>query len=199
MTQIIGFLRFVLAEFGTLAVFYLLLYTVGLKAAIAGTIVFALVDGVHRLVYRRGFPKLYILTTILTFVFGGIDLMSETPFMIKYEAVITSLAVAGIFAYGARGNRPMLIELAEQRTGQRFPDRADIRAFFKLLTWVWAGYFLVRAIAYLWIGEALPIAQVMEIRPFIGTGSLLVMIALTFQARRLYAFVQRRGWLPTAA
>jgi intracellular septation protein A len=196
MKQILGLLRFVLAEFGTLAMFYLLLYTVGLKGAIAGSVVFVIIDGVRRYVYRAGFPKLYILTSVLTFVFGGIDLTAATPFMIKYEAVITSLIIGASFAYGMRGARPMLMEIAERQIGQSLPDRADIRAFFKMLTGLWAAYFVARAIAYFWIGEALPIERAMQIRPFIGTGSLLVMMALSFQGRRLFALIQRLGWLP---
>jgi intracellular septation protein A len=135
----------------------------------------------------------------LTFVFGGIDLMSATPFMIKYEAVITSLIVGASFAWTLLGERPMLQDLAEQQTRETFPDRADVRAFFRILTLIWVGYFVVRAIAYFWIGAALPIEQAMEIRPFIGTPSLLVMIAISFQGRRLFALMLRLGLLPVVA
>ena len=36
----------------------------------------------------------------------------------------------------------------------------------------------------------------MAIRPFIGVPSLLVMMAISFQGRRLFAFAQRLGLLP---
>jgi len=196
MTRVLNVLRFIVTQFGTMAVFYALLYGFGLKVAIAGSIVFVIVDGVRRHIQGVGFPKLYILTSVLTFVFGGIDLMAQTPFMIQYEAVITSLVVAVSFAYGAQGAKPMLQEIAEQQTKQLFPDRTDVRAFFKLLTLFWAGYFLVRAVAYLWIGMTLPIEQAMEIRPLLGTGSLLVMFAISFQGKRLFALCQRLGLLP---
>jgi intracellular septation protein A len=196
MARVLFVLRFILDQLGTMAMFYLLLYTLGLKAAIAGSLVFLLVDGIRRHRLGIGFPKLYILTSVLTFVFGGIDLMSATPFMIKYEAVITSLIVGASFAWTLFGDRPMLQDLAEQQTHETFPDRADTRAFFRILTLIWVGYFLARAIAYFWVGTALPIEQAMEILPFIGTPSLLVMIAISFQGRHLFALMHRLGLLP---
>jgi uncharacterized membrane protein len=199
MARVLGILRFIVAQFGTMAVFYLLLYGFGLKVAIGGSIVFVVADAIRRHHQGVGFPQLYILTSVLTFVFGGIDLMSQTPFMIKYEAVITSLIVAASFGYSALGAKPMLQELAEQRTREIFPDRADIRVFFRALTLVWAGYFALRAAVYFWIGEAFPIEQTMAIRPLIGMPSLLVMMAISFQGRRLFAFAQRQGLLPVVA
>ena len=199
MARVLFVLRFIVDQLGTMAMFYLLLYTLGLKAAIAGSLVFLVVDAIRRHRTGIGFPKLYILTSVLTFVFGGIDLMSATPFMIKYEAVITSLIIGASFAWTLRGDRPMLQELAEQQTRETFPDRADVRAFFRLLTLIWVGYFVARAATYFWIGEALPIEQAMEIRPFIGTPSLLVMIAISFQGRHLFALCQRLGLLPIVA
>jgi intracellular septation protein A len=196
MTRLLSVLRFILEQFGTMAVFYALLYTLGLKAAIAGSIVFVAVDAVRRHRFGIGFPRLYILTSVLTFLFGGIDLMSQTPFMIKYEAVITSLIVAASFAWTLFGDRPMLQELAEQQTRESFPDRADVRAFFRILTLLWIGYFVLRAIVYFWIGATLPIERAMEIRPFIGTPSLLVMMAISFQGRRLFLLLYRLGLLP---
>jgi intracellular septation protein A len=196
MTRVLSVLRFIVTQFGTMVVFYALLYGFGLKLAIAGSVGFVVVDGVRRHIQGVGFPKLFVLTSVLTFVFGGIDLMAQTPFMIQYEAVVTSLVVAVSFAYGAQGAKPMLQEIAEQRTKEVFPDRADIRAFFKLLTLFWAGYFLVRAVVYLWIGATLPIELAMEIRPILGTASLLVMFAISFQGKRLFALCQRLGLLP---
>ena len=159
MRRILGFLRVLVAQLGTVILFWTLLWTFGLKVAIAGSIVFVLIDGTRRVIFRAGFPALYLLTSGLTIIFGAIDLYSQTPFMIKYEAVITNLVVAGVFAWGARGEKAMFQEIAEEQTNEKFPDRADIRFFFKLLTWIWAGYFLVRAGVYLWLGAILPIER----------------------------------------
>jgi intracellular septation protein A len=196
MTRALSILQFVLNELGTMVMFYLLLYTLGLKAAIAGSLVYLILDGIRRHVRKIGYPQLYILTSVLTFLFGGIDLMAETPFMIKYEAVVTSLVVAASFGASALTAKPMMLEMAQRQVGETFPDRADIRVFFKLMTFAWAVYFVLRAAAYFWVGAVLPIEQAMEVRPFIGTPSLLVMIAISFQGRRLFALAQRLHLLP---
>jgi intracellular septation protein A len=199
MARVLNVLRFIVNQFGTMVLFYLLLYSFGLKAAIAGSIVFVIVDSIRRLVLRAGFPKLYILTSVLTFAFGGIDLASQAPFMIKYEAVITSLIVGASFVLGAQGAKPMLQEIAESQTRETFPDRPDVRLFFQLLTLFWAGYFFLRAATYFWLGETLPIEQVMQIRPILGTVSMLVMFAISFQGKRLFALMHRMRLLPAVA
>jgi intracellular septation protein A len=196
MRRVLNALRFIVEQLGTLILFYLLLYSLGLKAAIAGALVFVVADGVRRHIWKLGFPKLYILTSALTFIFGGIDLLSDTPFMIKYEAVITSLVIAATFALGARGAKSMMQEIAEQQSRESFPDRADVRAFFRMMTLAWAGYFVIRAIGYFWIGEVWPIERVMSVRPILGTASLLVMMAISFQGRRLFMLCRRLGLLP---
>jgi intracellular septation protein A len=198
MARVLRAGRLIVEQLGTLMLFYLLLFSFGLKAAIAGALVFVVADGVRRHLQKVGFPKLYVLTSALTFIFGGIDLLSHTPFMIKYEAVITSLVIAATFAYGARGPKSMMQELAEQQGRETFPDRADVRAFFKLMTLTWTGYFVIRAIAYFWIGEVLPIERVMAIRPILGGASLLAMIALSLQGRGLFMLCRRLRLLPSA-
>jgi intracellular septation protein A len=196
MRRVLNALRFIVEQLGTLILFYLLLYSLGLKAAIAGALVFVVADGARRHIWKVGFPKLYILVSALTFIFGGIDLLSATPFMIKYEAVITSLVIAATFAFDAAGAKPMVQEIAEQQSKQSFPDRPDVRAFFKLLTIAWASYFFIRAIAYFWIGEVWPIERVMAVRPILGSASLLAMIAISTQGRRLFMLCRRLGLLP---
>jgi intracellular septation protein A len=182
-------------DFGGIIVFYLLLYTVGLKAAIGGTIVFVIADAIRRKRAGLGFPRIYIVSSALAVVFGAIDLYSANPFMIKYEAVITSLAVGVMFALGARG-KSMLQELVEQREGESFDDRPDVSRFFQLLTLMWAGYFILKAVVYLWLGAVMSMERTLQIRPVIGTASLVVMIAISTQGERLFRLFRRLGLLP---
>jgi intracellular septation protein A len=182
-------------DFGGILVFYLLLYTLGLKAAIGGTILFLIVDAIRRKRQGLGFPRIYILSSALAVVFGIVDLISDNPFMIKYEAVISNLVLGAMFAAGARG-RSILQELVEQREGARYDDQPDIARFFQLMTLLWAGYFIVKAVVYVWLGQMLTIERTMEIRPIIGTVSLVAMMGVTMQGRRLFALAGRLGLLP---
>ena len=70
--------------------------------------------------------------------------------MLKYEAVITNAATGLAFVAGALGKKPIIQEVAEQR-GQTFVATEEVRGFFRLFTLVWAAYFVVKAIVYLWM------------------------------------------------
>lgn len=189
-------LRNGLLEFGPLLVFWILLWTVDLKIAIAVGVICMLADAAYR--RWRGLPitKLYLLSSGLTLFFGCIDLFAETPFMLKYEDVITSVIIATIFAWGARGEKSMLQGLVEQQQGDNFEDGPDIRRFFKLFTLLWASYFLLKAIVYLWLGEILPMEEALTVRPVIGMVSLGAMVLLSLKAQMLFDFAVKIGILP---
>ena len=200
MQRIVSILRFGLTEFGPLIGFWVLAAAFGTKVAIAGAVVIIVVDAVWRM--RRGhrFTRLYLLTSGLTLIFGGIDLVSETPFMLTYEAVITNTVTGIAFVLGAYGEKPMIQEIAEQREGQPFPERADIRRFFELFTLAWAAYFFVKALFYLWTAWTFPMLEAMALRSVIGSASLALMIAISVtQGRRLFDFCSNRGLLPKVA
>jgi len=194
-SKLLGFARFALAEFGPLIVFWALAATSGIKAAIAGSIVAILVDASWRIWKKLAFTRLYMLVSALTLVFGSFDLCVATPFLIKFEAPITNFVTAAAFAFGAFGERPILQEVAEQRTGA-LPATPEVARFFRLFTLVWAGYFALKALAYLWIAALLPLTEAMASRSLFGSISLGLMIALSVtQGRRLFFLFRRLGWL----
>jgi intracellular septation protein A len=195
------FLRYVVMEFGALIVFWIGLYGVGIKAAIAATVIFVALDALYRWRWRIPVTRIYVLTSTLAIVFGAIDLYAANPFMIKYEAVVTNVAVGLFFVAGARGEKSLIQEVAEQRNrGEPFPDRADVRQFFRLLTLFWAAYFFVKAGVYLWLGLILPLEQALALRTVIGGASLAIMIGgTTIFGRRLFFVCRWLGLLPEVA
>jgi|SRR5580658_2849779 len=196
MQRLRAVLSFVLWEFGPLVVLLALSAAFGLKVAIAGTIAFVIVDALRRLWLHIPFTRIYLLSSGLAIIFGTIDLLSQTPFMLKYEAVITNVATGIAFVVGARGDKPMLQEIAEQRR-QAFPDRPDVRYFFRLFTLLWAVYFFVKAAVYLWLGAILPLQRAIVLRSVIGSISLGLMILLSVTlGRRLFFLCRRLGLLP---
>jgi intracellular septation protein A len=192
-------LRFAATELGPLIVFSALAAIWGTKAAIGGAVVFIIVDALRRFYGRIPATRLYIFSSILTLLFGAIDLLAVTPFMLKYEAVITNLATGAAFVIGARGAKPMLQELAEKQQNTSFPDGVDVRRFFQIFTLLWAVYFVLKAALYYWLGSVMPLAQAITLRSIVGGASLLVMIYLsTTQGRRLFQLCRRLGLLPQA-
>ena len=199
MTKLVAVARFALAEFGPLIVFWLLALTLGVKAAILGSIVFILADALWR--WRKGlaFTRLYLLVSALTLTFGFVDLVSTSPFMLKYEAAVSNIATGIAFVVGALGEKPILQEVAEQR-GASFVATNEIRAFFRLFTLAWAAYFFLKAALFLWMAWTMPMLEAMALRSAIGGVSLGLMIAVsTTQGRRLFFLCRRFGLLPKQA
>ena len=188
--------RFIVAEFGPLIVFWALAATLGVKPAIAGSILAIAVDAAWRRRKGLAFTRLYLLTSGLTLVFGLIDLASTSPFMLKYEAVVTNVATGLAFVAGALGEKPIIQEVAEQR-GETFVATSEVRAFFRLFTLVWAGYFFLKAAFYVWMVWTLPMLEAMALRSAIGSVTLGLMIAISVtQGRRLFFLCRRLGLLP---
>ena len=199
MTKLVAVARFALAEFGPLIVFWLLALTLGVKAAILGSIVFILADAVWR--WRKGlaFTRLYLLVSALTLTFGFVDLVSTSPFMLKYEAAVSNIATGIAFVVGALGEKPILQEVAEHR-GESFVVTNEIRAFFRLFTLAWAAYFFLKAALFLWMAWTMPMLEAMALRSAIGGVTLGLMIAVsTTQGRRLFFLCRRFGLLPKPA
>jgi intracellular septation protein A len=189
-------LRFALAEFGPLIVFWALALSVGIKAAIAGSLVVIVADAVWRLARGRPFTRLYILVSSLTLAFGAVDLWAATPFLLVYEAPITNVLTGLAFIVGAFGQKPMLMEVAQARPGSDVPETGETRRFFRLFTLFWAGYFFVKSAAYLWIAATLPLTQALALRSALGGISLALMTAISVtQGRRLFFLCRRLGWL----
>jgi intracellular septation protein A len=198
MSNLAAVARFALAEFGPLITFWLLTLAFGVKAAILGSIVFIVVDAVWR--WRKGlrFTRLYLLVSALTLVFGFVDLIATSPFMLKYEAAVSNVVTGIAFVVGALGEKPIIQEIAEQR-GETFVATDEIRTFFRLFTLVWAAYFFLKAILFAWMAWAMPMLEAMALRSAIGSVSLGLMIAISVtQGRRLFFLCRRFGLLPKA-
>src|SRR5271156_1371306 len=196
MTKLAAVARFALAEFGPLIVFWLLALSFGVKPAILGSIVFIIADAVWR--WRKGlkFTRLYVLVSALTLIFGFVDLISTSPFMLKYEAAVSNVVTGIAFVIGALGEKPIIQEVAEQR-GEKFVATNEVRAFFRLFTLAWAAYFFLKAAFYVWMALTLPMLEAMALRSIAGSVSLGLMIAVsTTQGRRLFFLCRRLGLLP---
>jgi intracellular septation protein A len=197
MARLWRFLRFLFADFGALIAFWAFYLAFGIRTAIAATLVYVLGDFAVRLRRKRQFTRVYLLSSGLAVVFGAIDLIAATPFMLKYEAVVTNVATGLFFIAGANGAKPLIQEFAEQRSGP-LPERRDVRRYFQLFTYAWAAYFLLKAAFYFALGTMLPLATALALRSAIGGISFGVMIiGSAALGRRGFFLMKRLGWLPT--
>src|SRR5579863_5966319 len=103
MSKFAAALRYLFAEFAPLIVFWALAASLGVKAAIAGSLAAIAIDSGFRLLRRRSFTRLYWVVSVLTIAFGTVDLFMKTPFLIAYEAPLTNLLTGAAFVVGAFG------------------------------------------------------------------------------------------------
>ena len=194
VTRLAKILAMILREFGGLVLFLVVNACVGLKPAIGVTLAFVFIDGLRHAIQHKPVGKLWLLSNGLALVFGTIDLHAANPFMLRYEASISNLVTGIAFAIGAFGAKPMIQQIAEDRQGHAFPpDRPDLRAFFRAFTLVWAGYFLIKAGVYLWLAQTLSFNQAIELRSLIGSGSFVLMLAVSSRGRAIRDFCVRCG------
>lgn len=196
--QLVKSLLFFVENLGPVIIYLMLSHFFDTKIAIFGTVVFGVLDIARRLWFGAEIPKLYWITSGLTVGFGTVDFFSQTPFMLRFEPVISSLVVAVVFVAGAGGKVSLIQEIVEKKRGEAFTNRPDLQRFFMIITLAWAVFFFVRAALYLWAALAVSLDKFMEIRMVFGTASLGVMIVLTMTlARRFYSWLYRRGLLPS--
>lgn len=179
---------------GGLIAFYVALHFCGLKAAIAITLAFLLIDGTYRLIARRPTPMIWLASNAMALGFGCIDLFAHTPFMLRYEGPITNGLVSLFFLLDATAEKPLVTQYAEQSGAPvEKLNRPEWVAYFRVLTLAWAAAFLLRAGLFLWIGLHYPLDRAMTLRLIIGWSIIGIMTLASLKSRKIFALCQRLG------
>ncbi|MBS0961349.1 hypothetical protein [Acetobacter thailandicus] len=161
-------------------------------------VVFVFMDGVRRWLYGLKFPRVWCLFNSLALALTILDIAAQERTWAALESVAANVLIACMFVIGAIGTIPLVQDIAEQRQGKSFPpERHDLTAFFRAYTWVWAVYFLLRAIAWLWLLYNMPVKQAHTLQSIIGPVSLFVMIALSFRGQSLFQCLNKAGLFKT--
>lgn len=194
MNRVSKILTVIIRTFGGLVLFLVVNASFGLKPAIAATLAFVVFDGLRHAIQRKPVTKLWVVSNGLALVFGAIDLHAANPFMLRYEASISNLATGIFFTIGSFGAKPMIQQIAEDRQGYAFPpDRPDLRAFFRVFTLSWAGYFFIKAGVYLWLAQTMSLSQAAGLRSLIGSASLVLMLAISYRGSTIREVCVRYG------
>lgn len=180
-------------DFGGVIVFYLLLWILGLRAAIVGTLVFVPFDAYRRHKLHIGFPRLYVLSTAMVLIFGSIDVFSKQPFMLRYEGVVTETIVGIAFAIGSRGR-----SIIEELVVQQQPDFSlpHMRRFFQLITRCWSIYYFCMAAFFLWVSQHFTLVHAVGVRQVASLIGAFAMALFSFSGGFAFGLFQMLGLLP---
>nr|WP_298796847.1 hypothetical protein [uncultured Acetobacter sp.] len=168
------------------------------RYATMAALAFVVVDAVRRWRNKLGFPRVWCLFNGLVLALALPDFVLTQQTLERYEPILTNLAIALMFAIGALGKKPLIQEIAEQRQGAEFPDnRQDLLRFFRVYTWVWAAYFLLRVAFHIALAETVSDGRMHSIEDIVGPLSLVGMIALSFFGARIFRLAVRMGIITT--
>jgi uncharacterized membrane protein len=192
--------RFALGSFGPLLTFWIGRYFGGTLLGIAGAVIWSTGDVLYRLAYGKPTSRLFWLTTVLTLGFGAFDLALGKSVFFRFEAVLTNLLTALYFGLSMATGKSVLEELYEKSQGSANSPTPELKAYLRLLTGVWAGYFLLKAGLYCWLALLLPLAKLMLVRSIVGNASLLALLgAERLQRMRLFRYLKAQGCLGTGS
>lgn len=181
-------LKFILITFGPVIVFFAADHFFSLKVAILSMLIFTLGDVIYQKYTKQKITSFYWFVVGITLVFGCVDLyMKETVFL-KYEAGLTNFIFGIYFLYGAFAKKTFLEEFIEKSGKLPDPRPPNLSLFFKIMTALWAVYFIVKAMVYTFLAMRSTLQEMMGIRAVVGNIS---MIAMAFVASYGSGFIMK--------
>ncbi len=179
MKRALSFLRWIIQNVGPLIVFLVVNNIVGLKPAIAATIIWSVGEIAYIAGWKRERPTQFFYFSVgTTLLFGFIDLYSDNTFLFRYESVLTNILTGVYFGATVFIGKPLIQEFAEKsRTIPSLVETQSAKTYLRYLTMVWSGYFFVKAVIYFYLAESdLSIERVISIRSVLGPVSFVALL-----------------------
>ncbi len=172
---------------------------VGLKPAIAVSLVWTLTEILILLKSRSKPTTLFIVSSSVAIIFGTLDLFLSGPFFLKIEAAVINAIFSILFGLSLLRKRSVIQEIAEQKhPGLMEEDPKDRRFFFGILTFIWCVYYLARAVAFTWLNFTTDFSSSLYIRTGLGMVSFWILLgASIFLSGPAWRLLVRFGWMPS--
>jgi intracellular septation protein A len=194
-----GFLRLLLQDFGPLLIFFALNNEFGVRVALTGSMIFGVGLIGALIIRKKNVPTFLIFATLCSLVFGTIDVYSGSVFFVKFESVVTNLFTAAFFSWSLFGSRTPIIQEFALRTDPTLEENLDdaLKFYFRILTWVWIGYFVLKSAVYLWVGLYYSLEAGIAFRTVFGNITMWSLLGVTMVfGRQLFDLFDRLGLLP---
>jgi len=194
--RLLNFASFAYENFAPLIVFVVAEHVIGFRGALIVTLIVSCTDLVLRLALKHAPTRLYYLSFFTTLLFGAIDLTMTNPFLFKYESVMTNLLTAAFFAATLFRGTPLIQEVAQKTMPPEKASRRDVQEYLRVLTGIWAGYFILKAGVYFYFATHYSLTEAMALRSAVGTLSLVgLLLGERLVRKPLYSFLARNKWI----
>lgn len=167
----------VFASVGPLVVFVGAEHLLNLRWAIGLSTAYTLGEVIWRKARKQKLDQVFIFTAAMTLGFGSIDLVLNQPVFLKYEAVGTNVLTGIYFGVNAYAEKS-LIQAAYEKAPNAKPVTAELAAYFRVLTLVWAAYFFVKSVGYFFVARAYDYDHALAIRTVAGNVSMFALLGL---------------------
>jgi len=199
MSKVKKVLGAVFASVGPLIVFVAAEHLLSLRWAIGISTAYTAGEIIWRKAHKQKLDQIFIFTAAMTLGFGAIDLVLNQPVFLKYEAVGTNVLTGIYFGATAFAEKSLIQEAYEKAPGAK-PVDADLAAYFRAFTAVWAGYFFVKAVGYFFIARAYDYDHALAIRTVVGNVSMFALVGLSWLCgERLFSLAKRLGLVRISA
>ena len=169
-------IAYILINFATPIVFYVVFYGYGTKPAIAFSMgVTGIQLWIHRF-YQIKLSPFFILASGFIIGFGTLDLFLETPRFFRLEPCIQNFLVGTVFLASWMARLSIagwFIGALPRKLQLEFSEATE--AYFRKLTLVWVVYLYLKAALFLYFALTVDLGKLMILRSVIGGGSLALM------------------------
>jgi intracellular septation protein A len=197
MKKLTEALKYAFTNFGPLIIFYLANHFCGLKPAILVSLAFSIGEAAFKLTRKEKITAFFKFSAAVTLVFGCMDLSLKGPVFFKFEAALTNIITGGFFALSLRGGSSIIQDFAKNQLGDK-PVTPDLAWYFRMLTWVWVIYFMLKAAFYAWVARHYSLERALVIRGIAGNATLYPLMAFSiFCSRSIFLTLKKFSLLPS--
>jgi intracellular septation protein len=168
---------FILRNFAAPLAFIVTFKLFGPKPAIALAIAITIAQVLAHRIHGLRLSPFFYAATGLTVVFGGVDLVIDSPRYFRLEPFAHNFVVGAAFLASLLAGRPILGWFVESLPKRFQPSEEELQGdYLRKLTAVWAVYLLVKAFAFLWLAFRVDLAELILVRSTLGGGSLWLLV-----------------------
>lgn len=181
-------LIFLILNFATPGVFFLVFRMAGAKWAICFALLSTLLQSFAHWIYRRPITPFFGVSSGFTLLLGWMDLVIDSPRYFRLAPGLESFAL-GILFYGSSFTKtPWAAWFAQSLPGLRKMGLlATGPVYLKKVTRFWAAYFFFKGALFLYVGLRVDLGQLVLFRAIFGTSTLVLMFFGEWAYRRFRA------------
>lgn len=175
-TQVL--LDFIIKNFIPPIAFFVAFHEAGAKAAISIAVGLTAAQVLFFRIRGLQLSPIFLVASGFTVLFGSIDLLLVSPMFFKIEPFLQNALIGTVLAASQLSSFSLLEWFARGIPSQIHPQlgKGEV-AYLRKLTWIWSGYFYLKAILFLYLAFQVDLGKLILLRSVIGSASFVLLLA----------------------